>query len=111
MPRRRDQPRPRWASSHLARRDGVDLFQLCPATSVSGVADDSSIYGGPANSPPRTVEIRHAKVEPTTFLVGSGTARRMAISPPGYLRNSGRNGGRDFPVFVADPRTIRSEIL
>jgi hypothetical protein len=43
-----------------------------------------------------------------SFLVGSGTARRMAIPQPGCLQNSDRDGGCSFPLFVADPRTVRS---
>jgi len=48
------------------------------------VADDSGVYGGSAICPPRRAELGRAKAKPS-FLVGSGAARRTAISPPGVF--------------------------
>jgi hypothetical protein len=39
--------------------------------------------------------------------VGSQTTWRTAMSLPAGMQNSRQNGGRVFPIFVADPRTVR----
>ena len=95
-------------SRPMLSRPATRRLRRSPKARSSGAsATNSRTYGGSAISPPRTVEIRHGKMEPTTP-VGSGTARRIALPLPGRLRNSDRNGGCSFPLFVADPRTVRS---
>jgi hypothetical protein len=44
----------------------------------------------------------------TDIVVGSHFTWRTALSLPAALRNSHRNGGRVFLIFVANPRTVRS---
>jgi hypothetical protein len=39
--------------------------------------------------------------------VASQSPWRMAVPLPAGLSNSHRNGGSDFLIFVADPRTVR----
>ncbi|MCU1700829.1 MAG: hypothetical protein JWR34_6892 [Mycobacterium sp.] len=71
-----------------------------------GSPTNSGVYGGSANSPPRRADSATQKRN-LHGGVGSGTARRTAISTSELARFHS-NGGRRFPLFVADPRTVRS---